>query len=132
MRSIKLIKSRITFLVSSMLGKNNTQEEDIHPHEAYQMIVDNEGNDNFIVLDVRTKDEVLKSHIPRSLNLDYHQPNFKEELEKLDKNKTYLVYCRTGVRSKGAMKIMKELGFKKIYNLVGGITNWKRREMPLE
>lgn len=127
----KLIKSKIIFLMS-MLGRRAKDEEDVYPHEAYQMIQDNKDDADFLILDVRTQDEVLKSHIPYSFNLDYYQPDFKEKLKKLDKNKTYLVYCRSGVRSKETVKIMKNLGFTKIYNLLGGIKNWRKCELPLE
>ena len=51
--------------------------------------------------------------------------NFIQELKKLDKNKSYYVYCRTGSRSANTCVLMKEMGFSKTYNLLGGITEWE-------
>ena len=48
-----------------------------------------------------------------------------QEIEKLDKDNSYYVYCRTGVRSANSCQLMNELGFKKVYNLLGGIVEWK-------
>ena len=48
-----------------------------------------------------------------------------QEIEKLDKHNSYYVYCRTGVRSANSCQLMNELGFDKVYNLLGGIVEWK-------
>ena len=86
-----------------------------------QSLVDKKG----IVLDVRTPEEFETSRIPDSKNIDFYNPqNFMQEIEKLDKNSSYYIYCRTGVRSANSCALMKELGFKKTYNLVGGIVEW--------
>ena len=78
-----------------------------------------------IVLDVRTPEEFENSRIPDSKNIDFYNPqNFMQEIEKLDKNNSYYIYCRTGVRSANSCALMKELGFKKTYTLVGGIVEW--------
>ena len=79
-----------------------------------------------IVLDVRTPEEFENSRIPNSKNIDFYNPqNFMLEIEKLDKDNNYYVYCRTGVRSANSCVLMKELGFKNTFNLVGGIVKWK-------
>jgi rhodanese-related sulfurtransferase len=49
--------------------------------------------------------------------------NFKNEIEQLDKNKTYFVYCRSGNRSGQACMMMSDLSLK-AYNLIGGIGAW--------
>ena len=79
-----------------------------------------------IILDVRTPEEFETSRIPNSRNVDFYNPQyFVQELEKLDKDNPYYVYCRTGSRSASSCALMAELGFNKTYNLVGGITDWK-------
>ena len=86
-----------------------------------QALTDQKG----IVLDVRTPEEFENSRIPDSKNIDFYNPqNFIQEIEKLDKNNSYYIYCRTGVRSANSCALMKELGFKKTYNLLGGIVEW--------
>ena len=84
------------------------------------------------ILDVRTLEEFQNSRIPDSKNIDFYNPqNFMQEIEKLDKNISYYIYCRTGVRSANSCALMKELGFKKTYNLVGGIVEWKGKLINL-
>jgi rhodanese-related sulfurtransferase len=82
-------------------------------------------DNNSVVLDVRTQQEVDEGIIPNSLHIDiYRGQDFIEELEKLDKTKNYYVYCRSGNRSGQACAIMNQLGFNNAYNLVGGFNEW--------
>ncbi|MEK9613408.1 MAG: rhodanese-like domain-containing protein [Flavobacteriaceae bacterium] len=76
------------------------------------------------LIDVRTPDEFNQGHIGSALNLNVNDPNFEAAVSKLDKNQPVLVYCAVGGRSGYAAKIMKKLGFKKIYDLKGGYRNW--------
>jgi rhodanese-related sulfurtransferase len=78
-----------------------------------------------IILDVRTPKEVSEGFIPGAIFIDVNDPTFEKQLEKLDKEKTYLVYCRSGARSAKACRIMATRGFKiPLYNLAMGITSW--------
>ena len=84
------------------------------------------SDENAVILDVRTPEEFETSRIPNSKNIDFYNPqNFMQEIEKLDKDNSYYVYCRTGVRSANSCQLMNELGFDKVYNLLGGIVEWK-------
>lgn len=78
---------------------------------------------NAILIDVRTPIEFDGGHIEGAVNLDYQNPNFINEVKKLDKDKTYFVYCRSGNRSSKSISIMKNYGIKDIYDLKGGIIN---------
>jgi rhodanese-related sulfurtransferase len=87
-----------------------------------------ENNKNLIVIDTRTKEEYESGHVKNSINIDFFNPNLREELNKLDKNKIYLLYCRSGSRSEQVGFLMKEeLGFKEVYNLIGGVLEWLDR-----
>lgn len=77
-----------------------------------------------VLLDVRTKAEHKEEHIPGSKLIDIYSPDFQSQIEKLDKNKAYYVYCRSGSRSGSAMKLMNKMGFEKVFNLAGGIMSW--------
>jgi rhodanese-related sulfurtransferase len=104
---------------------------DVTPKEAWKMILKNKGNPNFVILDVRTPKEFFNERIARAINRDFYALNFNRELGKLDHSKTYLVYCRTGPRSAAARKVMFKLGFKKVYNMLGGIVDWKKNNLPV-
>jgi len=84
-----------------------------------------EADENVVVLDVRTEDECNEGIIPNALNIDIHKGQaFISEIEALDKEKKYYIYCRSGARSAKACEIMNELGFEHTYNLLGGMLEW--------
>ncbi|MBO6879117.1 MULTISPECIES: rhodanese-like domain-containing protein [Winogradskyella] len=83
-------------------------------------------DNNSVVLDVRTQDEVEEGVIPNAIHIDIYQgQGFIDELEKLDKTKSYYVYCKSGGRSGQACAIMNQLGFNNAYNLKGGFMEWQ-------
>jgi rhodanese-related sulfurtransferase len=95
---------------------NLTQEDWVSQFEA---------DENAVILDVRTEDEYNDGIIENAINIDIHKgQDFIAELESLDKNKNYYVYCRSGARSAKACEIMNELGFENAFNLLGGILDW--------
>lgn len=84
-----------------------------------------EADENAYILDVRTEEEYIEGFIPGSKNLDiYKGQGFLDEVEKLDPNKNYYVYCRSGARSAQACSLMQQKGIENAYNLMGGITEW--------
>jgi len=102
----------------------------LSPAEARETIGIRAGNPGFVLLDVRTPEEFDAERIEGAVQLDYLSPSFRGEIAKLDRGKSYLVYCRTGHRSDGALKVMRELGFKNVTTLTGGITKWKEAGLP--
>jgi len=104
--------------------------ENITPKEAFTLIENNRDNPNFVIIDVRTPQEFAEERIEGAINLDYSADTFKDELNKLDKNRTYVIYCRSGGRSGGALDLMKELRFKEVHNILGGIIAWKADVLP--
>jgi rhodanese-related sulfurtransferase len=84
-----------------------------------------ESKSDLVVLDVRTPEEYASGHLADAVNIDVRAADFSDKVGALDKNKSYLVYCRTGKRSLQATDIMKGLGFTDVTNLTGGITQWQ-------
>lgn len=78
---------------------------------------------NAVLVDVRTPDEFASGHIASAINVDFDNQSFTSEIQKLDTSKTYFVYCRSGNRSGKAIAIMKNNGFKNMYELQGGIVS---------
>jgi len=112
-------------------GAGKSFNTTIDPEDAYNMIINLKGSPSFVILDVRTQEEFNTAHIEGAINIDFYSSDFKEQLAKLNKSKTYLVYCRSGVRSSKAAKIMEKMGFTKIYNMKGGIIKWEKENLPL-
>ena len=105
--------------------------EDIGVQEASELIQDNQGNQSFAIIDVRTPEEYGDGHIENAVNIDFYSDTFRDGLDKLDKNKTYFIYCLSGNRSGKTMDIMAELGFKEVYNLSVGIKGWIAEGLPV-
>ncbi len=107
------------------------QLREISPLDAFEMIQNNIGNEDFVILDVRTRKELSGGYIENSINLDFWSENFRDELDKFDKNKTYLIYCHTGVRGGKSLRIAEELGFIEAYSIEGGIVQWEAEGFPI-
>jgi rhodanese-related sulfurtransferase len=104
---------------------------DISAQDAFIMIEENQDNPGLIIIDVRTQAEFDSGHIENAVNLDYNSDSFQQELDSLDKDKTYLVYCAVGVRSASALEMMEELGFMEAYNMLEGINQWQADGLPV-
>jgi len=99
--------------------------------EANDLINDNLENQHFIILDVRTPAEYAEGHITNSVNADVEAADFTVEITIYDKDNTYLVYCRSGRRSLTAADIMIKQGFRDVYNMLDGITEWQAAGYPV-
>ncbi len=83
------------------------------------------------LIDVRTPKEYEGGYISNAQNIDFMSPTFDEDITRLDKDKPVILYCKSGGRSSKCAKKMKDAGFKKIYDLKGGISQWKFAEETL-
>jgi rhodanese-related sulfurtransferase len=87
---------------------------------------------DWILVDLRTSREVIEGVIEWwVINIDYYSPDFKEKLNALDKNKKYLIYCRSWARSWKTLELMKELWFKNVFNLDWWIISWLNSGLKL-
>jgi rhodanese-related sulfurtransferase len=98
--------------------------------DDWKEIYDN--NKDYNVLDVRTQEEFNEGHIENAININFYDTNFKEQINNLDKNKTYLIYCKSGERSYNTLNLMRGSQFIKVYDLEGGIDTWRNSEYKLE
>jgi rhodanese-related sulfurtransferase len=105
--------------------------EVVSAQTAYTMIQNNQDNPNFVITDVRTREEFNAGHIAKASMVDYESSDFSAKIGELDRNKKYLVYCRTARRSGLAVKVMKDLGFREVYDMAKGINQWKAEGLPV-
>jgi rhodanese-related sulfurtransferase len=103
----------------------------IGPQDAFTFVKENFEDPNFVILDVRTPKEFSKGHIEGAVNMDFYSEDFREQLEKQDREKKYLICCGSGVRGVKTLGIMQDLGFTNIFNILGEITMWKAMDLPL-
>jgi rhodanese-related sulfurtransferase len=104
--------------------------KDVTPQESSEIIKENINSPEFALLDVRTPVEFQSGHLEGAINVDY-QSNFKIEIQKMDKEKKYLLYCKSGIRSANAMQVMRHFGFEEVYNMLGGISYWIDEGRPI-
>jgi len=108
----------------------NQISKSIFPSESIDLIRGNKQNSNLIILDVSTPKEFANQHLENAVNVNLLSRTFKYQLYVFDKDKTYLIYCKLGARSKIAQKVMKKMGFRAVYNIIGGTILWEEEGLP--
>ncbi len=79
-----------------------------------------------VVIDVRTPQEYKAGFIGNAINYDVMDSlSFVNSISALNKDKKYLLYCKSGRRSGKALLMMKNMGFQNVHHLKGGVTDWK-------
>lgn len=89
-------------------------------------------NERGILIDVRTQEEYQKERLKNAININVNDAAFVSNINKLDKQKSYFLYCGIGKRSAKAAAIMKENGFLHVYDLEKGLDEWKAKGFPTE
>ena len=122
MKNIKtiicLFLSILFFTGCKSKQESNQNEESFKNLTVEEVIILLEANPDIIVIDVRTPDEIAQTGaIENSINIDFKASDFKEKISALDKDKEYILFCKSGNRSGQASKIMAEMGFSNINNL---------------
>lgn len=110
--------------ITSLFGLNTKTKENItllSPSEFKEQI----QQKDIQIIDVRTSLEFKSGHIEGAKNIDFYSGKFTIEFSKLDKNKPIYLYCRSGNRSRQTANKLASMGFTEIYDLRGGITNYK-------
>ncbi|MEH0157154.1 rhodanese-like domain-containing protein [Limibacter armeniacum] len=88
--------------------------------------------DEVQLVDVRTPEEFEEGTIEGAKLVNFKQDDFMEQMNKLDKSKPVMVFCRSGNRSGKAAKMLKEAGFEQVYDLEGGYKAWKASDVDEE
>lgn len=110
------------------IGKlSNNGVRHVNVAEAQQIL---EIDSDVVILDVRTPIEFKLGRLENAININYYSFSFKKQLAELDRDKTYLLHCQTGVRSGRSIPIMLAAGFKNIIHMDGGFKSWKDQGLP--
>ena len=134
-RRTRRIPPAAWFILSALLLAGCAAEpgfEDIGVRRTAELLAANRYNPDFAVIDVRSPREFAAGRIPGAVNISIHDPAFRDRLEELDREAAYLVYCRTGIRSRSAGRVLGELGFREVYHLRPGIRGWQAEEREVE
>jgi len=115
----------IGFIIPSLSAQDSTRILAVSAKEAADLIDKHNGDNEFAILDIRTPGEFQSGHLAKSIPIDFYSQTFADQLNRLDKTKTYLVYCRTGNRSTKSLELFKKLKYQKVYHMTFGISAWK-------
>lgn len=111
----------------NLVGQNY---QNISVTTANNLIQSRQNTPMFTILDVRTISEYNIDHLEDADQRNFYDSDFSLQLDSLDKCRTYLIYCQSGNRSGQAFTIMQNLGFKDVYNMLGGISSWRNTGFP--
>ncbi len=130
-RKAGTVLALLLVLTLAVTGAAGSAVTNVTVGKAQTLMKDRAGKPDFVILDVRTPEEFAEGHIDGAVNLDIQSRDFEKGLRTLDRNKSYLVYCRTGNRSRQATIAMEALGFRSILHMNEGIVKWKQQNLPL-
>jgi len=152
-RNKKINMKKMTYIIIGLIvfiliifiirqQKNNLTLSDVRTSQEIQIVSELISPDqfkelaetgNYTVIDIRTPKEINEGKIiDTALEIDFYEETFKDEISKLDRDKEYILYCRSGNRSGKTLKIMKDLGFTEVYDLDGGKKAWDASGLLLE
>ncbi len=130
-RALTVLILALSVLVAACSSDTTSQSiELVSPAEAAQVIADNPAG--LVVLDIRTPDEFTQARLADADLVDFYEDDFAAQLDTLDKDVPYVMYCNSGNRSSEAVKTMEDLGFVEVYEIDGGIVNWYDQGYPIE
>jgi rhodanese-related sulfurtransferase len=119
------------FILPSCQAKQEQNITALSPKEASNLIEKHKGDFDFVILDIRTPGEYQSGHLQNAVMIDFYSKSFADKIGHLDKEKSYLVYCRSGNRSARSMDLFRKLQFQKVYHLSTGIKGWNSEGLPL-
>ncbi len=109
---------------STVICEDTGLTQIVTPSQAKKIIEENLNNESFMIIDLRTPQEFDAGHLNNAVNLDFFSSEFENTLKKLNRDRTYLIYCKSGGRSTKAYSKMVQLGFKKVYHMCEGYEGW--------
>lgn len=129
---MNIIKSFIAviLIITSACQNAASQQENLLKADAFQKKLVETKNAQLV--DVRTPEEFQRGHLTNALNMNINSDDLKNRSQYLDKEKPLFVYCYVGGRSAKACDYFRKAGFKIVYDLEGGYSEWTKLNMPVE
>ncbi|MBK8847766.1 MAG: rhodanese-like domain-containing protein [Bacteroidetes bacterium] len=128
----KIVKLLMLLFVAAHVGCAQTEQTQALYNVNPEMFAQQMQDTLTVILDVRTPEEFAKGHLLHAININFYDDDFNKQIEKLDKSKTILVYCKAGGRSSEAAELLVKNKFNKVYNLTDGYDSWIENKMPME
>lgn len=117
----------VLVMMLSMVTQLWAAEKNITARDA-KMLLD--ANKNIYLLDVRTPQEHSQGKLAGSVLIPISE--FERRFREVPRNKTIVVYCAVGSRSKSVAGFLNQQGYKDVYNMTDGIVGWYRNGFPVQ
>lgn len=128
MKKISILICFILLVLTSCNHQNKGVIEAVTVEEMQSLI----HLDDVQLVDLRSKkDRLLQGYIENSQHIDFNSDTFESDIENLDKSKPVALYCNSGKRSAECAEKLIEAGFVKIFDLKGGVSEWKHKGKEL-
>lgn len=101
----------------------------LSPKEFLKVIT---ANPNIPILDLRTPEAFKSGHINRAINIPSNDTLLMNRIAALSRVHDYAIYCASGSLSWDIAQRMKDLNFRRVYHLKGGILMWGETEQALQ
>jgi rhodanese-related sulfurtransferase/glutaredoxin len=101
---------------------------DVENRQMARLLVDSPG----VLLDIRTPEEVGRGFLENASFINFYDESFLQKASWIKKNQPIYIYCHAGGRSSKAAEMLLDLGFKEVYNLIGGYSKWLEDGYPVE
>jgi phage shock protein E len=129
MRRMIVLLATFALAVAACGGTDVIGVETVSPSKAAEVVADAPAD--LVVLDIRTPEEYAAGTIEGSVNMDFYAADFADQLAALDRDATYVLFCRSGNRSATAAQMMRDLDFAEVYEINGGIVAWSQAGQPI-
>lgn len=127
-KNLSIILATVIFLFNSCTnGQSTPSDPSVSANEFSKKITELPGAS---LIDVRTPGEFSQGHLKNAVNYSISTSEFENQIASLDKLKPVLVYCLSGNRSSSAVRYMRSIGFKEVYELNGGMMKWRAANLP--
>ncbi|MDN5215399.1 rhodanese-like domain-containing protein [Fulvivirgaceae bacterium BMA12] len=121
-------------IITLLLTCCGSNQEQTSGHVSVEQLKEKiEDGEDIQLIDVRTPAEIQHGVLPgKKIYIQHGTADYREKLSQLDKSGTYYLYCHSGARSGQMAAQMGTMGFRKVYNVVGGIAAWQRNGYKIE
>lgn len=133
--NLKILLSVFVFISFMACGQKESSKQGEKDDQAVISLISPEDlskiNKDAQLIDVRQPREFASGHLENAVNMNLYAGDFEKQLMTLDKNKEVYLYCLSGIRSANAARKLKKMGFVKVYDLQGGLSNWNNQQYPI-
>ncbi|MCF2949519.1 rhodanese-like domain-containing protein [Paraglaciecola aquimarina] len=119
-------------IIGGLIGLISLSAYAAHIEDITQQTLVEMDKKTHVIIDVRTEKEYQEGHVPAAINIPLQMLQDNFESVQPDKNKTLVLYCRSGYRAGKAAKVLQDKGYTNLVHLQGDMLGWQKSGLPIE